>query len=365
MRLFRRTENRNADTTSYSDALVDLIVSRASGDIVKASATAALESCAGIVSRAFASAEVEGPPMIVEALGPQCRAMIGRALIRRGEMLLAHRGGSMFPPASAWTVYGHYDPTEWTYLVHLAGPSRQVSFYTEAGGVLHFRYVCDPARPWSGIAPLESAALAGRLSAETVAALGDEASGTRGVLLPVPVDGQDDTVAALRGDLASLKGRTALVESANAYAGGPSQTPGVATGWQPQRLGADPPAALVEQARFASAEVMEACGISPGLWAESGTVAREAWRQTLHGVISPLGELVAAEISDKTGEPVRFSWAELRASDIMSRARAVGSMVTAGASLESAAMLAGLDGLDAAPMPEPSLGEAAPEPVVG
>ena len=95
-----------------------------------------------------------------------------------------------------------------------------------------------------------------------------------------------------------------------------------------------------------------ACGLSPGLYSESGTVSREAWRQALVALIQPLGTLVAEELSTKTGEAVRLTWAELRAADVMSRARALGSMVTAGATLDSAAQAAGLEGLAAAPTAE-------------
>lgn len=361
---FRRTETRGTDTTSYSDALVDLIVARATGDIAKASATAALETVSGIVSRAFAAAEVEAPAAIAGALDCRCRAMIGRALIRRGETLFVPEMGEdmalMLRPASSWTITGGHRPEHWTYEVHLAGPSLQTSRFYLSGDVLHFMAERDPARPWRGISALGSAALAGRLSAELVAALGDEASGTRGHLLPVPVDGQDPTVVALKTDIGSLRGRTALVEDQRVMSA-PDGRAGNSAGWQPVRLGADPPDALVELARHATREVYEAHGLNPGLFSDSGTVSREAWRQALHSLIAPLGDMVAEEVSAKTGETVRFTWSELRASDIMSKARAVQSLTGAGASLESAAMATGLEGLEAAPTGEPQ-SEIPPDP---
>ena len=363
MRLFRRTEDRASETTSYSDALVDLIIARASGDIAKFSATAALETCAGIVQRAFAAAEVQGPPMVAAALDGRTRSMIGRALIRKGEIVFHGKAGDglVLRPASAWTITGENNPESWTYLVHLAGPSRQTSLTVGSGDVFHFMYSSDPARPWHGVGPLEAASLAGRLSAELAAALSDEAAGTRGFLLPIPSDGQDATVTALRADLGSLRGKTALVESQTLGQWTPGERQSVAgSGWSPVRLGASPPAPLVELAVHATREVMEACGISPGLFSESGTVSREAWRQTLHGVIAPLGQLAAEEISMKTGTEVRFTWSELRASDIMSKARAVQSLTGAGATLESAAAATGLEGLQEAPVEPPREDQGAP-----
>ena len=72
---------------------------------------------------------------------------------------------------------------------------------TPASSVLHFRYACDSAKPWRGNSPLEVAALAGRLSAETVNQLADESGGPVGRLLGILKDGDDDTVAALKTDI--------------------------------------------------------------------------------------------------------------------------------------------------------------------
>jgi len=49
-----RVERRES---SYTDTLVDLIVTRATGETAKATATGALEAAAGIVARAFAAAK--------------------------------------------------------------------------------------------------------------------------------------------------------------------------------------------------------------------------------------------------------------------------------------------------------------------
>ena len=89
--------------------------------------------------------------------------------------------------------------------------------------------------------PLESAALA------------DGESGPRGGVLPLPVDGEDPTVATLKADLRNLGGKLAFVESVR------TTQPGAAGSspqedWKPRRIGANPPAA----------EVLNACGCPPG-----------------------------------------------------------------------------------------------------
>ena len=82
-----------------------------------------------------------------------------------------------------------------------------------AASVLHFMYARDGARPWRGNGPLEIAALAGRLSAETANQLGSESSGPVGRLLGIPKDGDDSTVEQLKNDIRDAAGRTALLET--------------------------------------------------------------------------------------------------------------------------------------------------------
>lgn len=93
--------------------------------------------------------------------------------------------------------------------------------------------------------------------------------------------------------------------------------------WGPRRLGANPPAALVELARTASAKVYAACEVNPAVFTDSqGTAAREVYRQVFFDLVAPLGRIVSAELSAKLEGPVTLGWDELRAVDISGRARA-------------------------------------------
>ena len=365
---FSKPEVEVRADSSYTDTLVNLIVSQAGGSIVKATATAALEAAAGVVARAFAAAEVSGPPLLVDAFGPAVRSMVGRSLIRSGEIVLAVdvRGGAVhFVPAADWDIQGGYAPETWRYRLSLAGPSQQ---FTRSGvgadQVVHFRYQVDPAMPWKGVGPLESAALAGRLSAELANALGDEASGTRGHLLPIPVDGQDPTITALKADLKTLRGRLAVVESQTTGKWTADNRQAARGGWTVERLGANPPEPLVMLHEIATRDVLSACGVSPALFGGAdGTSAREAWRLALHGVIAPLADLVVGEISEKTGEQMSINFDKLRASDVSGRARAFQSLTGGGLSVGSAAVLAGFEGAEAAEVAE--VDDGPPEPQEG
>ena len=330
--------------SSFTDALVTQILSTATGaSLALPTATGALETCAGLVGRAFASSEVQGPAWVQRALSPALLALCGRSLIRDGELVLAidaDNEGLALWPAADHDVSGGFSPASWLYRLNLAGPSYMATRTDVASaGVVHLRYAVDAAQPWQGVGPLAAAALAGRLSAETIKALADEAASPRGSLLPVPgKDGEDDTVAALKGDIRRLNGSVALVESTSTMT-----TERPASDWQTRRLGASPPAALVELADMATREVLSACGISSALFdSRAAAAARESWRQFLFGVVSPLGRIVSRELSEKLEAEVSLDWHELRASDLSGRARAFQSMVGGGMDVAKAAGLAGL-----------------------
>ena len=334
--------------SSYTDSLIALIAEQATGaTLAKPAATGALEASASIVARCFASADVSGPDRYREALGPSILSMIGRALIRQGEIVFAMevRGGRLvLIPAASWDVHGEHDPASWTYRLTLGGPSRLTTLSpVPSEGMVHVRLQADPEQPWRGVSPLASAAIAGRLSAETMQALADEASGPRGMLLPTPVDGNDPTIATLKADIKSLRGKVALVESTSSgwAADGSQQRP--KGDWEARRLGAAPGAALIQQADLASREVYAACGITLGVVLDTeGTGQRESFRRLLHSTIMPLARIVAEELSDKFEAHISLSFDALFAADLSGRARAFQSLVNGGMDVTKAAGLSGL-----------------------
>ena len=191
---FGKLETRQ---TSYTDTLIAALVSRVAGKTLAIpGAIGALEACAGTVGRSFMAAEVNARPAVVGALTPQCLEMIGRGLIRRGEAVfqIDSTGGMLrFLPAQSWSVTGGPLPETWEYRLTLGGPSRTLTYdLIPSTSVLHFRYAADPSEPWRGNGPIDVASLTGRLSANTINQLADEASGPVGRLLGIPKDGEDD-----------------------------------------------------------------------------------------------------------------------------------------------------------------------------
>ena len=342
---FKQREKRDS---SYTDSIVALIAEQASGaTLAKPAATGALEASASIIARCFAAADVAGPDSFREALGPSILSMIGRALIRHGEILFAievRDGRVVLIPAASWDIHGDVDPESWRYRLTLGGPSRLTTLEpVSSEGMIHVRYQADPEQPWRGVSPLASAAIAGRLSAETMQALADEASGPRGMLLPTPVDGNDPTIAMLKSDIRSLRGKIALVESTSsgwAADGTPVRPKG---DWESRRLGAAPGAALIQQADLASREIYAACGVPLSLVIDSeGTGQREGFRRLLHSTIMPLGRIVSEELTRKFETDIGLSFDGLFAADLSGRARAFQSLVGGGMDVSKAASLAGL-----------------------
>ena len=329
---------------SYTDTLIGLLVNKAQGrTLAIPSATAALESCAGLTGRGFASAEVSGPETLTRALTPGLLEMVGRSLIRAGEIVFlidTEAGRLRLIPAQTHDVSGGPFPAAWEYTVTLGGPSKTVTYeFVPAASVLHFRYAPDAATPWRGNSPISIANLAGKLSAETARALGEESSGPVGRLLGLPVDGASDTVSGLAADILNARGRTALLEVGDwGNAGGDNKV-----ALKTERFGAEPPASLVELLDASTKEVYAACGFNAALWGGGQAAAvREAWRLALFSVLAPLGKLVQTELQDKLEDTVEISWQELRASDLQGRARSVMSLVGAGVPVQAAAKEAGI-----------------------
>ena len=300
----------------------------------------------GALSRAFASAEITPNTPATRGITPDVLAQIGRSLIVHGEIVLilaVAEGRVRLLPVASFDVTGAADSTTWRYRCDLAGPSGSVTVSRPAESVIHCRYSTDPARPWVGVGPLARARLSGRLSAELEAALVDEASGTRGYLLPVPTAGQDDTVSDLRRDIGSLGGKTALVETL-AAGWGDGRIAAPRGDYQPQRLGANPPASLATLRTDAAQAVLSACGVPVELvTAGDGTGQREAWRRFLHGTVQPLASVVATELAVKLDAPtLTLGFDRLFASDLSGRARAFQSLVNGGMAVDQAAGLAGL-----------------------
>ena len=333
---FSRPEVREAP---YTDAVVAAIIASGNKDdsTLDPSETGAAAVAAAVVARAFASAEVEGIDISPSLLGD-----IGRDLTLRGESVLIRYDGVVLR-AVQWEVLGKAPvPSLWAYKVHLPTPGGDLKTERTGALVAHPRFAPDPNRPWVGVGPFQRAPRLMKLLGRLERALSNELSGPVGYVLPLPTDGNDDSIAELKNDIGKMAGDVAVVETtASGWGEGRQGAP--TADWRPQRIGPNPPASLGDLFRTTELTVLALGGVPIELVvASDGTGQREAWRRFLHGTLEPLARIVAPELGKLAGRPVRFDFSALFASDIAGRARAFGSMVQGGMDIAAAASASGI-----------------------
>ena len=339
----RKVENR----ASYTDAFVTALLNRSTDtDRAVYLETGGVEICAGLYQRAFQSCTISPVTNRTMALTPELMGSIGRELIRQGEALFYIEvvdGQIALTPAASYDVRGQARADSWVYRLDLFGPSRTKSVRTPFDGVVHCMYAREPGRPYRGVSPMDYARYTGRLAAALENKLSQEANLPTGAIIPVPADpgagGEADPLENLKTNLG--KGGLSLVETSAGGWGDRASAP--KNDWMPQRIGGDTPAAMVQLRKETINTVAQACGVPGGLIeARDSTSLRESWRVFLHGSVQPLSISVAHELSRKLGIEVKIGFDRLFASDLTGRARAFGSMVKGGMSMEKAAALSGL-----------------------
>ena len=341
-------EPEKRETQPFSDAVVQAIISQAEGTSPgDPAATWALETAASLYSKAFSAARITGER--TEKITPSMMALIARNLIRRGDSLHAIemlRGQVEFLPVGSWDVRGGWDEAGWFYRADLFGPSGNITRLVSSGGVLHFRYAVDPARPWSGIGPLGWARETGTLAGNLERRLGEEAGAPVAHVLPIPQDGgdggKDDPLASLKADIAAAKGRTILTETtASAWGEGKSAAP--KADWKSNRLGADPPDTLRFLRSESGMSVLSACGVPVSLATDAdGTSQRESWRRFIMGAVEPLLALLVEELERKLETTISFDLKNLMAHDVVGRSQAFQKLVAGGMAIEQAAAASGV-----------------------
>ena len=344
-----KKEIRQSDG-AFADAVLRAIEAEAAGTAADNAGTAAVEAAAGALSRAFASATVEGPEWAQSAVTGDFLALAGRDLVRRGEVLHAIRmqGGMVrLIPCSSWHWEGGHDPSTWTVRATAYGPSTSTTWKLPRSSVVFVRWGGDAGSPYLGRGPLSYASTTAKLGAQAERSLADEASGPIAQLLAIPADGgdgeTDDPLAKLKADVTRARGRAAFVETtASAWGEGRDAAP--RRDWVASRLGPNPPAALVEARRDAFAATLAACGSSVALFDDAdGTSKREALRQWHMTTVRPLARLIEAELSQKLGATIKLSF-DPYALDMVSRAQVIQKLEQAGVSLPTALAAVGMEG---------------------
>lgn len=343
----RETRDSGGD---FSDAVVRLIEAQAAGKAADASSTAAVEAASGALSRAFASARVEGPPHVQEAVTPAVLAQVGRDLIRSGRSMhvidVDRMGKVSLLPCSSWHFEGGAHPDSWMVRATYYGPSTSTTKRLPFGGVVFVKWGSTPGQPYTGTGPLAWAHTTARLQSEAERSLADEAGGPLANLIAVPQDGgddgEDDPLRELKADLRTARGRALLVET---VAAGFGEGRGAAPhrDWVASRLGPTPPESMATIRKDAFEAVLAATGTPPSLFLDSdGTSQREAVRRWHQNTVLPLARLLETELAAKLEGECRLVF-DSYALDMVSRATVVDKLVRAGVPITTAMMAVGLD----------------------
>ena len=344
---WQKRETREA-IGGYTEIISRLIEAQASGTTQLASATAATEAVAGLLSRSLAAAVIEGPGDAAAIVTPRCLAQIGRDLIRVGESLhvLCYMNGRLLLiPASTWYWEGDADPATWLCSATCYGPSGSSTWRVPQSSVVFVTWGSPTARPYHGLSPSSWAADTARLHANAERSLADETGGPIAQLLAIPQDGGDgsdaDPLIMLKSDIKAARGSALLVEtSAAGWGEGKGAAP--QRDWQAARLGPMPTEAMVKLADAAFARVLAASGCSPALFDDSdGTSKREALRQWHLGVVVPLARQIEHELTAKLDTDVRLRF-DLYSTDLAGRAQAFQKLVAGGVAVAEALITTGL-----------------------
>ena len=329
---------------SYTDQVVARIMMNASA-ASDGSALAALETASRLWGAGLASASVKPDNVALRSVSPVVLDSIGRSLCRAGESLhvISVRDGRvMLTPCASWTVQGDADPASWMYLCTLNGPSTTRTITLPADSVLHVRYAPSPNRPWAGRSPMMMAADTARAAGLLETATAGELNFTqKQVLSPrrnqgdyAPVDTlTPQTVEKIVAAFSEHVSSDAFVIPADVTA---------------QRLGPEPPDSFPMLRDRLENSILSLHGIPPALVASTGTgtALRESFRQILHSLLRPLAALIVQELREKLHADAAIDFSALRAGDIAGTSRALGSLVKAGITPQSAAAIVGLDDVE-------------------
>ena len=333
----RRPEIRE----SYTEQVLSRLVSFAAG-ASDGAALGAVETAARLWGSGLASATVSPPSSALRGVSPAVLDSIGRALCRQGESLhviAVRQGRVVLTPTASWNVLGSDDPASWLYQLTLNGPTTSRTITLPAASCLHVRYSPHPSRPWAGRSPVQLAIDTARAASLLETATACELEFTQKQMLSPRRSSSDyqpadtlnpETIDKIVKAFSSHLNTGAFVIPADVQA---------------QRLGPEPPDSFPLLRDRLENSLLALHGIPPALVAPrgTGTAMREAFRQTLHILLKPLGALLVEELKAKLDPDASLDFSMLRAGDIQGSARAYASLVKAEMKPADAARIVGFE----------------------
>lgn len=307
---------------------------------------------AGAYARAFSAATVTGPAAVVSAL-QDVLACAGGAYARDGEFVARvhfHDDELRLRPVQIVDGEGPSSSPVWT--VREAAPSGDYKdVKVAAADLLHVVWHPDESTsglrgepPWCGGLGRAAANVEDSMAREARLPVGHS------LALSSASEWEDDAVDEFydgMSDLVQTSSKTGfmplLVQGASAIGGG-----GGSGGSFLKRFGSAYAAASPQLQAELTGAVLASCGVPPLLLSRSlaGSALRDAWRAFLSSACQPVADQLAraasrtfaADIEIAVSSPSRHQ----TPADLVSRARAVGSLVNAGIEPDRALEIAGL-----------------------
>ena len=327
------------ETRGYVDQLLSAQIAAASGSgSVRDSAV--YRACLNLLGDAASTATLEGEhaEILQARLGDIVRQMVdvGQASY---EITIGRSGQLELLPVEITNVTGQEEEATWFYTVARAGPMATMTAVREQAGVLNCRLRPSPRTPWRGQPSLPSgnstAALLRKLEVQLTSEAAMKPARILGAgLSPEQREQVSDGIEAA-GIVVFPLGK-ASSDTRPIHAGS---------------VGGEYSTAGVELHGKLGEQVCSVLGVPSDLIVGSGSSvsARESYRRLSSATISPLLGVVMHEWQVKVG-PIKFNLDALRASDEVSRARAVGSkanavsrLVDSGLPLDQAMAVVGIE----------------------
>ena len=303
----------------------------------------AVQAAASAYGRALSAA-------VVTAAGPTAAAVrailacAGRSYAVRGEfaaLVHADNGGLAFEPVTLVEGHGMWAAPVWT--VRRTTPGGDwTDERVPRDRLLHVVWNGDPASgglvgcpPWDGHTARAAANLEGQI--------GDQGSLPVGHLLRMHTAADiDDEAMAEYYELAEAAfGQSNRTRWAALLTQGSAEDRGFM-----DTFGADFPASAPQLCAALSGLMLAACGVPPVLLSANvgGSAYRDAWRSFLASAVQPVADQLARSVAAHLGVECAI---EVRSrhntpADLVSRARATGSLVSAGVDKDQALAIAGL-----------------------
>ena len=267
---------------------------------------------------------------------------IARAMIDTGQsdwlINIGSTGAVVLLPVTASNVVGGPDPRTWIYTLTMPGPTQTVTLQRSGEAILSFRLRADP--PWKGRPAIDSTGT-GLLLCQLESQMAAESR-----ISPARVIA-GGAIAEQASDISELIGRGGIVGITQAIASREDPS-GIRAGVIRNEV----TASTVSLHDKLSTLILGAMGVPSdlvlGSSSESGS--RESFRRLASTTINNILTTISREWESKMGTALQWNLDQLRSSDEVSRARAVGSraqavskLVDSGIPLPQALAIAGID----------------------